>query len=696
MYRKLLIANRGEIACRIMRTCRRLGIATVAVHSDADAVARHVREADQALRIGAAPARQSYLDAGAVVAAAVAAGADAIHPGYGFLSEKTALIDACAARGIAFVGPHREAIVRMGSKTESKRIARGAGVPCVPGYDGDDLSDERLAAEARRIGFPLLIKASAGGGGKGMRRVDHADSLAPALAEARGEARAAFGDDRVLLERLLRRPRHLEVQLWGDRHGGLVHLFERECSIQRHYQKVIEEAPAGHLSPVARERLYAAALALGRGIGYDSVGTVEFVMEAGSEEPWFLEMNTRLQVEHPVTELTTGLDLVECQLRSALGEALPFAQEAIVRHGWAIEARINAETPERDFAPSPGVILDYAEPAVEGVRVDSGVGAGSEVTLHYDSMIAKLIAHAGTRAVAAERLRRALADFVVVGVGTNQRLLREIVADPGFDLELHTGFLAERFPLGHAPAPQQALELRAAAAAAAYFALAPVAGDRPLDSLRGFRLGTPAGLPARKRFHVEAGPQRTEVLLEVIATDRVRCHAAADEGSAGKEGNEDTEGVHVWDYTEHADGVVGERGRHRCRRDADGSVHAWIEGEYRHWRVRTALEREAEPGAEIAAGDMVCATMPGVISELLVATGDEVVAGQKLATLEAMKLFHALAAPRAGRIAHVAARVGDKVAQHAVILALEPASRNVHAQEVVEVGGHRIRAAPLR
>ena len=713
MFRKLLVANRGEIACRIFRTCRNLGVGTIAVYAEADAGARHVREADEAVCIGPSAARQSYLNAAAIVEAALATGADAVHPGYGFLSEKVELVDACAAAGLTFIGPHRDAIVRMGSKIESKRIARAAGIACVPGYDGHDgygghdgsdghdeergkgglagadaqagQTPARLQAEAERIGFPLLIKASAGGGGKGMRRVDGPGDFAAALDTARAEALAAFGDDRVLLEKLVRRPRHLEVQVWGDRHGGLVHLFERECSIQRHYQKLIEEAPAAHLSDQVRERLYDAAVTLARAIGYDSVGTVEFVLEAGSDEPWFLEMNTRLQVEHPVTELTTGIDLVECQLRSALGEPIRQQQAAIRREGWAIEARINAESPGQAFAPSPGRLLDYVEPTVPGVRIDSGVTTGSEITPHYDSMVAKVIAHAGSREIAVTRLHRALGEVRLIGVATNQSLLRRILVAPDFSNELTTGFLAEQFPRGFSAPIAETREAIAAAAAAAFFRSAPITSDRPLDSLRGFRLGAPArwrvhvvadtGLAAAGgAIEVDAGvgvdvavdvAVDIAVDVEIVSATTVRCRLieAMDAPALSP--------TPTWCFETRPEGVAGERGLHHFRTAADGSLHGWIDGEGGRWQVRTGLDRAAATGVRADTGDAVFAPLPGVVGEWLVTAGTAVGAGQRIGSLEAMKLIHALVAPRDGRVATLAVKAGETVSQGALLLALE-------------------------
>ncbi|MGE3849883.1 MAG: biotin carboxylase N-terminal domain-containing protein [Gammaproteobacteria bacterium] len=655
MFKRLLIANRGEIACRVIRACRALGIESAAVYSDADANARHVREADRAVRIGPAPARESYLDAHAILRAAQDTGADAIHPGYGFLSEKLELIDACAAAGIVFVGPHREAIARMGSKIESKRLAREAGVACVPGYDGDDQSDERLAREATTLGFPLLIKASAGGGGKGLRRVDDARDFAAQLATARAEARAAFGDERVLLERCITRPRHVEVQLLGDRHGGLLHLFERECSIQRNYQKLIEEAPAAHLDDEIRERLYAAALALGRAIGYDSAGTVEFVLDAArGDEPYFLEMNTRLQVEHPVTELTAGIDLVEWQIRVAAGERLALAQADVRRQGWAIEARVNAEAPARGYAASFGPVSGYSAPAFAGLRVDSGIDGLSEVTPHYDSMLMKLIAHGGSREVATARLRRALTELRIEGVETNQAFLDAVLGHAAFTTRLTTAYLSEVFRDGWQP--DAAAEAPLAAAAAWVFAeAARHASDRPLDSLFGLRLTASAGRPATFEVAVAGAEVDLRVTVRCTPDGEVECQA----GEARQR------------FVGLPEGLRSPRADYRVRLAGEG-IGLWSAGAWSAWQVRSALDAaRAEVGAGVS-GDEVRAELPGIVTALNVRAGEAVTAGQPVAVLEAMKLVHTLTAPRDGVVASVAVTVGETLSGGTVLIRLAP------------------------
>ncbi|HWT07945.1 MAG TPA: biotin carboxylase N-terminal domain-containing protein, partial [Roseomonas sp.] len=468
MFRSLLIANRGEIACRIMRTAQRMGIRCIAVFSEADARSLHVALADEAHPIGPAPARDSYLRADRIIEVARAAGAEAIHPGYGFLSENADFAEACAAAGIAFIGPPGPAIRAMGSKAESKALMVAAGVPVVPGYHGEDQSEDRLASEASRIGFPILIKASAGGGGKGMRPVFSAADFLDELAGARREAKAAFGDDRVLLERYLQKPRHVEVQVFADRQGRTVHLHTRDCSVQRRHQKVLEEAPAPDLSDALRDRLHQAAVAAARAVGYVNAGTVEFIVEG--DDAFFMEMNTRLQVEHPVTEMITGLDLVEWQLRVAASEALPEHWPPPV-DGHAVEVRLYAEDPDQDFRPSIGTLRRFVGPSQSGtVRIDTGVRAGDAITPHYDPMIAKVIAAGGDRAIALERLSGALAGTQLGGLTTNLAFLRRLVSHPAMRAaELDTGFIARHAP-ALMPPPREAPAVALAAFAAVYLA----------------------------------------------------------------------------------------------------------------------------------------------------------------------------------------------------------------------------------
>ncbi len=537
MFRKVLIANRGEIACRVIATASRMGIATVAVYSDADRDARHVAMATEAWPIGPAPARDSYLRIDAVIDAARRSGAEAVHPGYGFLSENAEFADACAAAGLVFIGPPAAAIRAMGSKAAAKALMAQAGVPLVPGYHGAAQDPALLAAEAGRIGFPVLIKASAGGGGKGMRVVTDAAAFGPALEGAQREAAASFGDDRVLIEKYLTRPRHIEIQVFADSHGHTVSLFERDCSIQRRHQKVLEEAPAPGMDPERRRSMGDAAVAAARAVGYVGAGTVEFIAEDGAF--YFMEMNTRLQVEHPVTEAITGLDLVEWQLRVAAGEPLPSLAPSITGH--AIEARVYAEDPAHDFLPSVGTLVHLRQPTERpGVRVDTGVRQGDAITPNYDPMIAKLIVHGADRADAVRRLRAALDEYEVVGVQTNLALLRGIAATPDFAAaDLDTGFIGRHPDLLGAPPPPDALAW--AAASLAVLQPAQDADADPWSLLDSWRMnGTPEQV-----LEFAAGDQPAQVRAERLPGGAVRLHtpagvhsgaARARGGAAGRRG----------------------------------------------------------------------------------------------------------------------------------------------------------------
>ncbi len=665
MFDTLLIANRGEIACRIARTARRMGLHTVAVYSDADREALHVASCDTAVRIGPPEAARSYLDAGAIVAAARATGAQAVHPGYGFLSESLALIEACEAAGIAFVGPSRDAIRRMGSKIESKRIAVEHGVPVVPGYHGDDQASAVLSEAAARIGFPVLIKASAGGGGKGMRVVRAAGEFAAALDTVRREAKASFGDDRVLLERYLAEPRHLEVQLLGDKHGHLVHLFERECSIQRNHQKVIEEAPAAHLQDAQRETLYRHALAVGRAIGYDSTGTIEFIHDAGSGDTFFLEMNTRLQVEHPVTEATVGIDLVEWQLRVAAGEPLAFEQKDLGRRGWAIEARVCAEDPGAGFAPEIGAIVGYAEPGGEGVRVDSGVRAGSRVTPYYDSMLAKVIACADTREQAARRLATALDQYQLLGVRCNLGFLADLLRAPAFGQMLSTHYIERSFPEGWRPRGDTALALATAALGCALVAHAPATAS-PWQALGAWRV-TGDAAPAGVRVLLE-DPSRTlhEALVQARGNTWQVQVAERSFSFAGRLDGERLDVEHAGRSASHRFLRVHEAGAERVWLCGPQGTHTWTRVD----RIRHALAGGDAAGAD--AGNSLRAPMPGLVTSVPVSVGASVRAGDTLVMLEAMKMLHTLAAPADGRVTELRCREGDSVRGGDVLVVIEP------------------------
>ena len=492
MIRRLLIANRGEIARRIIRACRELGVETVAVYSDADARSPHVSDADQAVHIGAAPARLSYLNIEAIIEAARATHADAVHPGYGFLSERAPFARACENAGLIFVGPPASALEKMGSKIGARALMTSAGVPVVPGETPADQSDDALKAAAERIGFPVLVKPAAGGGGIGMKAVRDAAGLGDALAAARREAHASFGNDTLYVERLIEQPRHVEIQVVADSHGNTVHLFERECSAQRRHQKVIEESPCPALGPSVRQRMGAAAIAAAKAVGYVNAGTCEFLLEGNGDAAnfYFLEMNTRLQVEHPVTECVVGVDLVHVQLAVASGEPLPFTQSGLSQRGHAIECRIYAEDPAQGFIPQAGQILLYREPQGPGVRVDSGVTAGSDVSVHYDPMLAKLIVQAPSRDVARRRAIAALREYAILGIRTNIPFLLQILEHPQFvNASIDTGFLDREGAALAEAIPRDLPQAVVAAAQQHRTALGTpgTSGTDPFDSLRGWR-----------------------------------------------------------------------------------------------------------------------------------------------------------------------------------------------------------------
>ena len=652
-FRSLLVANRGEIACRIIRTARRLGIRCIAVFSEADAEAAHVALADEAWPIGPAPARDSYLRGERIIEAARAAGAEAIHPGYGFLSENAAFAEACAAAGIVFVGPPAAAIRAMGSKADAKALMAAAGVPVVPGYQGEDQSEERLVAEAARIGFPVLIKASAGGGGKGMRPVLAAADFLDELAGARREARAAFGDDRVLLERYLLKPRHVEVQVFADRHGRTVHLHTRDCSVQRRHQKVLEEAPAPLLSASLRARLHEAAIAAAAAVGYVNAGTVEFIVEG--EDAFFMEMNTRLQVEHPVTEMVTGLDLVEWQLRVAAGEPLPETWPPPVS-GHAVEVRLYAEDPSEGFRPSVGVLRRFSLPAESGgLRVDSGVRAGDAITPHYDPMIAKLIAWGPDRAAALARLGAALREVEVGGLATNLRFLERLVAHPAMlAADLDTGFAARHAealtpPVREAPAAV----LAAAAALLSARRQAAARGGSPWEALAHFRL---------------FGPAEELVLLEEAGRARrilLRHHRGRSEAFV-----EDSPPIAVQADLSGGARVALDGVWHALSFAVDeDAVSLTFAGEAFAFRL---LDAYAPRGGEAAAEGRLSAPIPGRVVQVLVGAGDRVARGQVVAILEAMKTELRLAAPADGIVAHVGCSVGESVEEGTEIVTLAP------------------------
>jgi 3-methylcrotonyl-CoA carboxylase alpha subunit len=661
MFDTILIANRGEIACRIIKTCRRMGIRTVAVHSEADRAALHVRLADTAVAIGPAPARDSYLRADRIIEAALRSGAQAIHPGYGFLSERLDLIAACEANGIVFIGPSASAIDAMGDKIRSKQIARDAGVPGVPGYDGADQSPDVLRAEALRVGLPAMVKASAGGGGKGIRKVEHEVELDNAIVAAAREAQAAFGDGRLLIEKFVTRPRHVEVQVAGDRHGNIVHLFERDCSVQRSNQKLLEEAPAPNLRPETRAALHDYALRLSRAISYDNLGTVEFLVDAATEAVFFLEMNTRLQVEHPVTEAVTGLDLVEWQIRIATGEKLPLAQDQITCTGHAIEARLTAERADEGFRPDTGAIALWREP--DGVRVDSGVAAGSEVSTHYDSLLAKIIAHGPDRDAALRKLGEGLEQLTVLGPGTIRPFLIDALRQPVFAAgEATTLFLSETWPGGWQPRPVDDAMRNAVAAAIWLTARKPSQAAGPWRALSGFRLLAPAGRPATTHLSLSVAGQATRLAVETRdGVLRVTGPGGAHAVTIGMTRPD------AWTVT-----IDGTSTQAFAVRDADGLFlrHGGFEGRI---GIMLAVEAAAaERGASGESGDSVRAGMPGTLVLLHVAEGDRVEVGQTLAVLESMKLFMELKSPATGTVTRLAARAGATVAAGEMLIAIEP------------------------
>ena len=672
MISSLLIANRGEIACRVIRTARRLGVRTVAVYSEADRGALHVRMADAAACIGPAPARESYLNGARILEVARGHGCEAIHPGYGFLSENADFARACADAGVVFVGPPADAIDRMGSKSDARRLMAAAGVPVLPGYDDADQSDAALLAAAKALRFPLLIKPTAGGGGKGMRIVRTEGEFAEALAGARREAAKSFGDDRVLLERFVEKGRHVEIQVFADAHGHAVHLHERDCSLQRRHQKVVEEAPAPGLDDATRAAMGAAAVAAARAVDYRGAGTVEFLYDG--REFYFLEMNTRLQVEHPVTEMITGLDLVEWQLRVASGEPLPLAQEAITRNGHAVEVRLYAEDPERGFLPSTGRLTRLELPAgLPQVRIDSGVEQGDEVSVHYDPMIAKLIAWAPDRGQALDRLREALEATGVEGVRTNARFLWQILGHPAVRAgDVSTRLLESDASLGSGVAAEEFVDAWLLAAIARLSALAgggdgdPSVPASPWQAASGFRVNGPPSVRTALRFDPTPAPASLAALSpqrEWLAFER------------------DGESVTVL--------VAGRRHRVDAVHAPDGTVSARIDGRPVVARVHVDHERIVvrrhcvrydfveDTGAEHRASaeheGHFRAPMPGHVLDVRVAVDQTVAQGAVLLVLEAMKMEHSLTAPWPARVVEIKVRAGQRVEEGSDLIRLEPA-----------------------
>jgi propionyl-CoA carboxylase alpha chain len=661
LFKKILIANRGEIACRIIRTARRMGIATVAVYSEADADALHVRMADEAIGIGPAAAAESYLKIERIVEACQAAGAEAVHPGYGFVSENPAFATALGAAGVTFIGPTPEAIAAMGDKIESKRLARAAGISTVPGRLDVIPDADTAVGVARDVGYPVMIKASAGGGGKGMRIAATDAEVRDGFRSAASEAKSSFADDRLLIEKYIEEPRHIEIQVLGDAHGNIVHLGERECSIQRRHQKVIEEAPSPLLDPETRNAMGEEAVALARAVDYRSAGTVEFIVDR-ERNFYFLEMNTRLQVEHPVTELVTGLDLVELMIRIASGEPLPFTQEDIRLKGWAIEARIYAEDPRRNFLPSTGRLIRYRPPAGAGLRLDTGVFEGAEISVHYDPMIAKLVASGSDRDTAIERLRDALDGFYVAGVQHNIAFLAAVAATPRFRAGgLSTNFIAEEFGGGFAP-PSGFVEPDRVMLLAAALACRRIREREA--AIDGKLVNAHVAIADRSIVLLDGRSYPVSVLSEDGAY-RVEIEKESYRVATDWQPGEVLLPIRVG---EHAETVQIERLTGTALRLVHGGVIR---------RAQVLPPRAAELLAlmpEKQASDttrLLLSPMPGLLSSVVVEQGQEVKAGEPLAIVEAMKMENVLRAERDGRIARIRAHPGDSLAVDQVILEFE-------------------------
>ncbi|MEE2983000.1 MAG: biotin carboxylase N-terminal domain-containing protein [Pseudomonadota bacterium] len=672
LFNKVLIANRGEIAVRLIRACERLGLHSIAIFSDVDADAPYVELADEAVNIGPPEAAASYLDGERVIAAALRTGAAAIHPGYGFLAENAAFARRCINAGLVFVGPSPDLIASMGAKIEAKRIATDAGVACVPGYHAEEQSDETLLREAEKIGTPLLVKASAGGGGRGIRRVEDLKALPDALRMARNEAQTAFGDPSVLLERFIEAPRHIEVQILADKHGNVRHLYERDCSIQRNYQKIIEEAPAPNLKPELRARILADAVKLAAAIDYDNVGTVEFIVDAAEDQAYFLEMNTRLQVEHPVTEFITGIDLVEWQLRIAGDEKLSFEQADVACDGWAIEARVAAENPAASYRPETGTISSYVEPQSPDLRIDSGIRCGSKVTPYYDSMLAKVIAKGADRESAIRSLRHGLSRFRIAGVGVNIGFLQDVLQLAEFRSGRHlTNCLERAFPKGWESRPITNADL--ALAVLARHIRGEFDGCRsPWSALGAWRIGEKAGRSGAGFYYVQDAAE-TFGITKVL----------------GRGGT----------YTVERDGETVIEVRQAAwkdgcliymSRDQKYLVDVSVDG------ARVCLHRAAgsstfdvlsaedvllnNPSETAAGGNSILAPTPGLIAEVLVSPGQPVEAGQPVIVLEAMKLLQQLCAPLTGVMDTIRYQRGDTVDGGDCLATIEPAEAGDAAQ----------------
>lgn len=699
MFEKILIANRGEIACRVAATARKLGVKTVAVYSDADANAKHVAACDEALHIGGSAPRDSYLQWQRIIDAAKATGAQAIHPGYGFLSENEDFANACAVNGLVFIGPPASAIQAMGLKAESKRLMEQASVPLVPGYHGADQSPALLKAEADRIGYPVLIKASAGGGGKGMRAVDKAEDFMAALESCKREAINSFGSDAVLVEKYVQRPRHIEIQVFADAHGRCVYLFERDCSVQRRHQKVLEEAPAPGMTPELRERMGQAAVAAAQAVGYVGAGTVEFIVEqpGGYDKPedmlfYFMEMNTRLQVEHPVTEAITGLDLVEWQLRVASGEPLPLQQSQLQIHGHAIEARICAENPDKQFLPATGTLAVYRKPAhaafslaqagdaTHGVRFDDGVREGDAISPFYDSMVAKLIVHGRTRDEALAKLDAALAQTHIVGLTTNVQFLRHVVQSASFaKAQLDTALIAREASVLFEQDRIGVHTTVAAAVAQTLLAERALETHDPFSKRDGWR---PFGL-AQRRFDFDHRGQPLTATLTYLygAGLRLAVPTRGEVGDAPTVGDLSFEPIQDLNQglSQESSRLLKEQAFELHWQGQRQRVHTYVLGEQvavftsRGAATISELDALAHAGETSAEGGRLTAPMPGKVVSFAVKAGDAVKAGQALAVMEAMKMEHTIAAPADGVVQELLYAPGDQVAEGAELLTLTAA-----------------------
>ncbi|HAE84761.1 MAG TPA: 3-methylcrotonyl-CoA carboxylase [Ktedonobacter sp.] len=654
MINTILIANRGEIACRVIRTCRRLGIRTVAIYSDADTHARHVRMADEAIHVGPSPSSESYLVIDAVIGAARRSGADAIHPGFGFLAENSDFAQACADAGLVFIGPTPAAIAAMGNKHAARDLVARVGVPILPGYGGADQSEDRLQREAEHIGWPLMVKAAAGGGGKGMRLVPRLADLHDACVTARREAQQAFGSDELILERALITPRHIEFQIFGDQHGNLIHLGERECSIQRRHQKVIEESPSVALTAALREAMGTAAVAAARTVNYSNAGTVEFLLDHDGTF-YFLEINTRLQVEHPVTECVTGLDLVEWQIRVAEGELLPLCQEGLRLNGSAMEVRLYAENPANDFLPVTGEILLWREPEGEGIRVENGIQSGDQVSIYYDPMLAKIIAYGSDRAAACRRLLRALETTTLLGLTSNRSYVYAVLNHPVFQAgELSTAFLADYFADWTEPVGDIPLALIAVT-------LAQWLEHSQLETNRGYWRNNP-NRPQLYRYAVSSSDEPVDVYLTPA------CHNSTYRMRVAQ----DAEVITSVEFNEQASGemVLTVDGHRQRVMLAHAGNTWWVQVKSGEVQLHT-LELLPEPKAPADAGGSLRAPMPGVVLAILVEVGQRVQKGDALLKLEAMKMEHTIRTAADGVVETIYFAPGDTVAADTILVQLK-------------------------